>query len=684
MVRRPRLTRPLSAPAAPPLVTLVAPAGWGKTTLLCDWAERDDRPFAWVTLDPADDDPACLEASIGLAVERVEPQRETGRFVLVLDNLQVLRGPAALASLAAVVDGLPPEVTLALASRTPPALRIARRRTEGRVAELGPADLALDPAEAATLLRLAHVPLGADDVAGLQARTEGWPAALSLGALSLGGGSSPDDAAAFGGADRLLADYVRDEILGDLSADQRRLALETSVLDTLSGPLCDQVLQRSGSAAALSELARERLMLIPIDRTDEHFRHHRVVAEMLGAELRRLEPELASELHRRAGDWYRREGDHGRAVRHAIRTGDVAAAGEMVWRSMPAAVSHGHKHEVDDWLSAFTEAEIAATPTLALAMAGTQIASGQGHLAEHWASTAAGASGSPNVEAGVAIVRATLARDGLDRMHDDAERAYALEPDESPARAMCCLLAGTAAHLAGQDGEAVRQLQEGAHRAAVVAPDVHALCLTQLALVALVREDWEEANVTVTRARAQVERHGLGGYPTAALVFAASALVRARRGRVEQAHLDFRDARRLRAQLTDFAAWYEVELSVVLARAAIRLSDLNAARGLLDDAGRTLRRLPDAARLETWLEEVWAQLDAALGVPSAAPSSITGAELRTLHFLPTHLSFREIAARIDVSANTVKTQANAVYRKLDVTCRSDAVSRARELGLLDG
>jgi LuxR family maltose regulon positive regulatory protein len=180
-----------------------------------------------------------------------------------------------------------------------------------------------------------------------------------------------------------------------------------------------------------------------------------------------------------------------------------------------------------------------------------------------------------------------------------------------------------------------------------------------------------------------VERHRLGAYPFTALVIAASALVRAHRGRVEEAHRDFCDALDLSSQLTDFAAWYEVELFVVLALVAIRLNDVNGAREVLADAGRAIRRLGDAAMLEAWLADSWAMLDAATGPASEAPSSLTTAELRTLHFLPTHLSFREIGERVCVSANTVKTQANAVYRKLGVSSRSEAVARARQLGLLD-
>jgi LuxR family maltose regulon positive regulatory protein len=684
-VDRPRLTGLLSDVAGALVVSLLAPAGYGKTTLLCAWAESDERPFAWVTLNEADNDPACLEASVGLALERVEARRGAGRFVLVLDDLQALRSLPARARLAALVEGLPAEVTLAIASRTPPALPVARLRAQGGLIELGPRDLAMNPAEAAALLRLAGLDVGPDEVIRLVRRTEGWPAALALGVLVLRDGGSPGD---IGGGDRLVADYVRDEILVDLSAEQHTLLLETSVLDTLTGALCDAVLQRSGSEAGLSELHRERLLLVPLDRTDERFRHHRLVRETLSAELRRRDPGLVAELHRRASSWFRDAGDEDRAVRHAVCAGDVAGAAELVWSTTPGAVGHGRKRDIEGWLELFTEAQLAASPTLALAAAGTHLASGQGHEVERWAWTAAAAAAPASarpraVESGVAIMRAALGRDGLLRMREDAARAYDMEPEASPWRAMCCLLGGTADLLAGPGDEAAALLREGGHRAAVVAPDIHALCLTQLAVLAVADDEWEDAAGLVTRARAQVERHGLGAYPTAALVFAASALVRAHRGRVDAAQEDFRAARRLRGELTEFAAWYEVELSALLARAAVRLSDLNGARRLLTDADRAIRGVPDAATLEAWLEHLWAQLDG-LGAPaSLLPASLTTAELRILRFLPTHLSFREIAERIFVSGNTVKTQANAIYRKLDVSCRSDAVTRARQLGLLD-
>jgi LuxR family maltose regulon positive regulatory protein len=212
---------------------------------------------------------------------------------------------------------------------------------------------------------------------------------------------------------------------------------------------------------------------------------------------------------------------------------------------------------------------------------------------------------------------------------------------------------------------------------------VHALCLSQLAVLALEEDDWEDAAGLIARARSQVDRHDLAGSATVALVFAVSALVRAHRGRVDDAQSDLQTALRLQSLLTDFAPWYDLELRILVARAAVRLGDANGARAALHDAERLSRRVPDAVALQSALADARARHEALAGSATGSSAVLTNAELRVLRFLPTHLSFREIADHTYVSPNTVKSQANAVYRKLDVSCRSQAVSRAREIGLLD-
>jgi LuxR family maltose regulon positive regulatory protein len=685
-VRRPALVQRLADPSAPPLVMLVAPAGYGKTTLLREWAKRDARPFAWVTVQEGDDDGERLCDAVTRAIDATVGSDTQTEFVLVIDDAHALYRGAGLDTLAAVADDLPPLARLAVASRRELALPVARMRAQQLVAEIGPRDLALTRTEAARLLADAGHRLDEDTLDALLRRTEGWPAALALAALYLGDRGSRPNLARFGGADRLVADYVRDEVLADLPDDARAFAVRTCIVDTLTGPLCDALMDRADSTSMLAALARDGLA-VPVDRTGERYRYHRLVRDALRVELRRLEPWVEPELHGRASAWHASAGDVDSAVLHALAAGDVRDAGDLVWRNVAAEVADGRTVVVERWLSRFDGGEISRQPRLALTSAVCELVRGQGHLAEHWAAEAAdarrpaGACGA--VEAGVALMRAAIAADGPARMREDARSASALHAGNGAGRALACFLEGVACLLLGERDEAASRLEEGARHAAVRAPHVHALCLSELAALALERADWDEMTELSARARAQVDRHDLRNAPTSALVFAVSAVARAHRGRIEEAQRDLREATRLHAMLTDFTPWYAAEVHILLARAALRLSDVCLARAHANEASRLLRHVPEAVGLAARLDEARAQLEAFTPPESLQPTPMTAAELRVLRFLPTHLSFREIAERTQVSANTVKTQANAVYRKFGVACRSDAVTRARSCGLLD-
>jgi LuxR family maltose regulon positive regulatory protein len=217
----------------------------------------------------------------------------------------------------------------------------------------------------------------------------------------------------------------------------------------------------------------------------------------------------------------------------------------------------------------------------------------------------------------------------------------------------------------------------------VGAPSVNALCLAQLALLALDDDDWARATELATRARSQIERFRLAGYPTMSLVLAVASLTQAQRGRVQAATDDGAEASRLLDAMDDFVPWYVAEVRIVLARAALRLSDVVGARAHIEGAALAVRSTPDAPVLEAWLEAASSQVESYSTSAIVAPATLTAAELRILALLPTHLSFREMGSRLYVSPNTVKTQAQAVYRKLDASSRSEAVTRARALGLLE-
>jgi LuxR family transcriptional regulator, maltose regulon positive regulatory protein len=689
LVARARLVRRLTEVHDIALALLVAPAGYGKTTTLLEWAQHDERPFAWVALHRADDEAEHLRASVARATDALTG---SGReFVLVLDDVQVLRSRGAIDVLTALVEDPPAGAQLVLASRCEPPLPLGRLRAHREVLELTPRDFVMTRGEAAALLRLAGAELAAADVDTLVRRTEGWPAGLYLAAVALR--DQPDAAAAtarFGGDDRLVADYVADSLLSELTAEEVTFLQRTSVLDRLSGPLCDAVLLHPGSAERLRDLARASALIVPLDRTDECYRYHGLLAQMLRAQLRRREPGLEPELHRRASHWHADHGDADAAIRHAAAAGDVRLAGDLLWANAFRYIPQGHNATVRAWLGHFTDEQVAGYAPLALVAANSHLADGERDLADHWTAAAARALDGvparrrpPAVEAGVAAMRAAIARDGVQRMRDDAAQAYTLDADASPRRAMDRLLEGAACHLLGERERAYVLLEEGSRRGVVGAPSVNALCLSQLALLALDGDDWAVATELAVRARSQIDRFRLATYPTMSLVLAVAALTQAQRGRVQAATEDCAEAIRLLDAMDDFAPWYVAEVRIVLARAALRLSDVAGARDLVEAAALAVRATPDAPVLAAWLQDASAQVEAYATSARMAPATLTTAELRILALLPTHLSFREMGSRLYVSPNTVKTQAQAVYRKLDASSRSEAVARANELGLLE-
>ncbi|HEY4236335.1 MAG TPA: LuxR C-terminal-related transcriptional regulator [Gaiellaceae bacterium] len=652
------------------IVTIVAPAGFGKTTLLAQWAERDRRPVLWIDLEPEDDDPEILESRLAEVAD--EP-----RVLTLVDDVHVLRSPAALAALERLLGQTVHGTSVALAARRPPALPLARLRAEGRLLEIGVDELTLKDREAETLLRRAGVLLPRQEAAALAERLEGWPAALFLAALSLRSGAQ---ASTVGGDDRFLADYLDTEHLACLSSAQRKFATQTSVLAELSSEECDSLLARSDSAQMLETLERAGVA-VPLDHRRRRYRYPRIVRDLLSRELERSEPEQARALHRAAAGQALEIGAVEEALEHAAAAGDVGRVADLAERLATSACGRGRLDALERWLDLVPEDDVENHPDLCIAASWLHGLRGRAGNAQHWADTALrGLSGG---DPRLCLLQGLRCRDGADQMLDDANAAYEALPPGHPWRPAAVLGRAAALLLAGDTARAESELVlaiELATAAGATELTTLGLCLRSLVAVEENQRADAEAFADEAASISTVE-------PARSLVFllleAVGARNAARRGDIPEATAALERADELLLFATPAVPWLAAYALLELARVRLALADADGARALL-------RRVADIFRVRPRLGvlvERNAELDRrthALAEPQGRwASSLTPAEQRLLPLLATHLSFREIGERLYVSRNTVKTQAIAVYRKFGVTSRSAAIERAVALGLID-
>jgi LuxR family maltose regulon positive regulatory protein len=690
-VRRDDLLDRLERERCRPLILLTAPAGYGKTTLLAQWTAESSRTCAWVTVDHGDDDAEALAASISnaLGAAGVEPGLR-GSFVLVLDDAHVIRPDVLKAAVLGILDWLPERSQLVVASRCEPALPLGRMRAQRQLLEFSSLDLSMSAIEAASLLAQAGLDPELRPMQALVRRCEGWPAALELATSSWTRHPEVAEPTQLRGDDHVIAEYFRLEVLASLPLATRRFLMRSSVLDRLSGPVCDAVLDCRRSSHLLAELARTNVPLRPVDASHDSFQLHGLLREMLQTELRRSEPELSLLLHRRASEWHSRAGDIERAIDHARSADDLDRLGNLLWRYLHRFLGEGRNEVVQGWLRGVDAQRAAGCAPLALAAAHSGLALGSVTLAEQWARSAVvGLSETADeptssARAGVLLIEAWAARSGAKRMGEVAARAYDLLPDDDPWRASCCFLRGSSALLIGDRMEAERQLEEGARRGDRQAPDAASLCLAQLAVCAAEGDDPVALSDFARRARSLVASHGLTTTPVSVLVLAVCAASAMGEGRVDEAKAAASECQDLLAQLDDSLAWLSAEARILIARVSIGLGHVARARELLADASRLARRTPDVLVFQRWFDDAWGQFDERAETTLAGMGSLTTAELRVLRFLPTHYPFHEIAQRLHVSSNTVKTHVHAVYRKLDASSRSEAVATATRAGLLGG
>jgi LuxR family maltose regulon positive regulatory protein len=670
-VVRTALLNRLCGTAEGTIVTLVAPAGFGKTTLLAQWAERDRRPVLWIDLEPEDDDAEFLESR--LAAVDCEP----GVLVLV-DDVHVLRTPDALTAFERLLARAAQGITVGFATRRPPPLSVAKLRAEGRLLEIGPAELMLKGREAETLLRRAGILLPRHEVAALAERLEGWPAALFLAALSLQNGGQ---ASGLGGDDRFIADYLETEHLASLSSRQRRFALQTSVLAELTPESCNALLGRSDSAQLLESLESFGVV-VPLDNRGRSYRYPRLVRDLLSRELERSEPEEARALHRAAAARAVEIGAVEEALEHAAAAGDVARVGELAERLAVSACGRGRLDAIERWLDLVHEDDLENYPDLCIAASWLHALRGRAGNAQHWADTALRGLGDddPRLKA----LQGLRCRDGAEQMLEDTTAACQTLPPGHPWRPTAVLGRAAALLLADDVEQAQNELVEAVEIAAAAgATELEILGLCLHSLHAGGENEQTDAEAFAAEAASISAAQAPAQSLVALLLEAVSAKNAVARGELDDAAAALDRADQLLPQATPALPWLAAFALLELARVRIALADADGARALL-------RRVSDIFRVRPRLGvlvERHAELDRrthTLSEPEGRwASSLTPAEQRLLPLLATHLSFREIGERLFVSRNTVKTQAIAVYRKFGVTSRSAAIERAAALGLID-
>ena len=733
MVPRASLESLLQAGLQAKLCLVDAPAGFGKTTLLTQWCAAAGGRVAWVSLDEGDNDPTRFWVYVVEALRTVEPDVGTsaldalGRpsvdlyrtvlpgllnelstsgspLALVLDDYHLITNPTCHQTLTFFLDHLPAGVHVVLSARADPPLPLARMRARGELAEIRVTDLQFTDQEAAALLNDSMgLQLATDDVERLAERTEGWAAGLVLAGLSLRG--RPDASAfiaAFHGDNRHVADYLGAEVLARQPEPIRTFLLRTSILERLSGPLCDAVLEVDGSAELLAELERSNLFLVPLDDRREWYRYHHLFAELLRLELANHDAALLPTLHQRAAAWHRQVGNVEAAIGHASAAGEFTQAAGLIARHWLPYWRRGQRATVARWLNGLPEEAILADPPVAYVAAWIRGYSGaskqqtedwlaaverdgaEGSLPDGVSSKGSLPDGVSSLAFGANLARAAQVFDDVGRSAAAGRRALELAgPKSLQFWWMAQSALGHALYLSGQSAETRPQLEELVRRVPAAAqPVAVVLALAVLSLLAGDQDDDRTAMALARRAAATADSQGLSAEPMCGIAYAALGRALARQGELAEAEVQL--GRALEPVGIDSMLLQRAFTLLLLAAVCRGRGDLAGARALVEQVRELIDQCTDPGMLPALLEQTEQTLTSAPRRRVGGTEPLSGRELAVLRLLPTRLSNREISRELFVSVNTVRSHVQAVYRKLGVATRAEAVAHARELGLLPG
>ena len=713
VVSRDRLD-PLYAQATGRILRVLAPPGYGKSTQVARWAGSDQRQVGWIDLEPIDNDPLVLASALATVLRFGAPEpvawegsldrsaldevtshlavlvEQAVPYVLVLDDVHNLDSAEAIAVLDAVVRHLPAGSTLVLCGRTHADRgTLARQRLRPGVVEVTASELALDAPETDELLREIGVELELDALSRLCDRFEGWVAGLLLAGQALKGkGDHTWMSADHVGDTAFVIDYLRSEWTGDLSKDDRKFLSEAACLQRFTGEMCDQVLGRTRSHARLRRIHHDQLLVLPLDQRDVWFRMHPLLTRWLSSDLQEADPDRWREIHASASAWWADHGDVDLALEHAMAIDDLAAAESLVTDVGFAWLARGLHSTVRRWLAAFPTERMQRSAGLCEINALNNLQLGDGARALRWYEhlerilDSSTSPCPPLTQVRAEVLRMTLAREPSRQLLPLAEKVIAeLEADTWTALALYAT--GGLRFLAG-DREAADAFEGAAFVAEINGLWLHqANCTSALGIVAELEGD-RDCAADMARRAAELLTRQIGELPaTTAMSDALQAVVAAREGRREDAaRLIEVGQGKLRA-FSSVAPWFNVLCGLAFARAAVRIDDRAASRALLRDLDQALRGEEPDHGAALHVEELRESVEAARQLPSDPAWALTDAELKVLRHLPTNLSLADIATRLFVSRNTVKSHVAAIYRKLNATSRSDAVELARKTGLLE-
>ena len=721
MVRQGLLDR-LDEGISAKFVLLVAPAGWGKTSLLCDWyTAREAERTAWLSVDEGDNDPASFWAHVIAAVNTVRPGVGAAALeaitapgvktadavlspvindlaaiavpvTLVLDDYHLISNQEIQDCMAFLVEHLPPALGMVLASRSDPALPLARLRARGQMAEIRADELRFSEAETTQLLNgTVGVTLQPDAVQALYHRTEGWAAGLYLAGLSLRGREDPDrQVHAFHGDDRQIVDYLAAEVLDGLPPEVRSLLLRTSVLERLSGPLCDAVTGASGSQRLLEEIERSQLFLVPLDSARHWYRYHTLFAELLRHELEVSEPGLAPVLHRRASLWHREHGSIADAIGHAIAASELADARELIVTNWIPLVHQGLIGTVEAWLDKLPHEMVVEDARMCVIRAFLARHLGRLDEVDPWLDAAAAAApqgpfsdGPSSVESAAVMVRAGQLFMAGDLAGSESASRRAVELEAAGTARWQAVAMGTLGAVLcwrGQDAEARTVLQQVVVPTRAAVSNLATLwALGCLSAIAIRSGDAVSGERYRDKAAKLAAHHGPGQYLTTGMVALATADLLASRGELAEAERAALDAleisRRSQARL-------EIAYALLcLARIKSRAGHCDDAQAYASEAREIIGTCADPGILTELMAETDRLAGQRLaiprprpGAPARRPDGLTAREAQVLELLAAGDTNNEIAGKLVVSVHTVERHLQNAYRKVGVRNRADAAA----------